>query len=199
MSFSGQNLSVVVVVVVVNFSLSSSSPEPTFSNEGPCPFPRADNFEIAKIHWQIQKASSPEPLGQFQRNLAQSIPGWRDFSLFYWRVHSFPRGDHYENAKKHKQIWKINTFITFGAIQSNLAQSILGYNGFEFVQMKGPALFQGEIIMKLRKYFDEIWKTSSPELSPFQPNLAQCVLGWRGLKFVQMKGPALFQRKIIMK
>ena len=35
--------------------------------------------------------------------------------------------------------------------------------------------------------------SSSPEpLGQFQPNLAQSIDGWRGFKFVQMKGPALF-------
>ena len=38
-----------------------------------------------------------------------------------------------------------------GQFQPNLAQSILGWRGFNFVQMKGPALFQGEIIMKYQK------------------------------------------------
>ena len=33
-------------------------------------------------------------------------------------------------------------------LQNNLAQSILGWRGFKFVQMKGPTLFQGEIITK---------------------------------------------------
>ena len=42
--------------------------------------------------------------------------------------------------------------------------------------------------------------SSSPEpLGQFQPNLAQRILGWRGFKFVQMKGPALFQGEIITK
>ena len=43
-----------------------------------------------------------------------------------------------------------------------------------------------------RKLFK--FSSSSPEpLGLFQPNLAQSILGWRGFKFVQMKGPALFQ------
>ena len=84
--------------------------------------------------------------------------------------------------------------------QPNLTQSILGWRGFKFVQMKGPALFQGQIITKLWKYIDEIKKSSSPEpLGQFQPNLAQSILGWRGFKFVQLKGPALFQGEIITK
>ena len=37
-------------------------------------------------------------------------------------------------------------------------------------------------------------KSSYPEpLSQFQPNLAQCILGFWGFKFVQMKGYDLFQ------
>ena len=35
-----------------------------------------------------------------------------------------------------------------GQFQPNLAQSILGLREFNIVQMKGPALFQGEIITK---------------------------------------------------
>ena len=42
--------------------------------------------------------------------------------------------------------------------------------------------------------------SSSPELmGQFQRNLAQSILGWRGFKFVQMKGPTLFQGGIITK
>ena len=87
-----------------------------------------------------------------------------------------------------------------GQFQPNLAQGILEWRGFKFDQMKGPALFQGKIIMKWWKYIDENKKSSSPEpLGQFQPNLAQSILGWRGFKFVQMKGPALFQGEIITK
>ena len=49
-----------------------------------------------------------------------------------------------------------------------------------------------------RKLFT--FSSSSPEpLGQFQPNLAQNILGWRGFKFVQTKGPALFQGEIITK
>ena len=42
------------------------------------------------------------------------------------------------------------------------------------------------------------WKnSSSPELQgQFQPNLTQCILGWRVFKFLQMKGHAFFEGKI---
>ena len=47
------------------------------SNEAPLPFPRVDNYEIAKF----KKSSSVELLGQFQSSLAWSILGWRGFNF----------------------------------------------------------------------------------------------------------------------
>ena len=45
--------------------------------------------------------------------------------------------------------------------------------------MKGHALFQGEIVVKLQKYLGEIQKLSSEEpLGQFQPNLAQSFIEW---------------------
>ena len=74
------------------------------SNEGPCPFPWGDNYKMAKIHWQISKSSSPEPLGQFQPNLAQSIPG--GFAM------PFSKKDNYKIAKIHWQIRTIEPVST---------------------------------------------------------------------------------------
>ena len=49
-----------------------------------------------------------------------------------------------------------------------------------------------------RKLFT--FSSSSPgPLGQFQPNLAQSILGWREFKYVQMKGPTVFQREIITK
>ena len=55
------------------------------------------------------------------------------------------------------------TFLTFSSspepldqFQPNLAQSILWWRGFNFVQMKDPALFQREITTKKLKTIDEI-------------------------------------------
>ena len=65
------------------------------SKEGPCPLPRGDNYEIAKIHWQNLKIFLSRIMDQFQPNLEQSILRWR---------------------------------------------------GFNYIQLKGPTLFQGEIM-----------------------------------------------------
>ena len=44
------------------------------------------------------------------------------------------------------------------------------------------------------------FSTSSPEQrGQFEPNLSQSILGWRGFKFVQMKGHNLLQGEIITK
>ena len=62
---------------------------------------------------------------------------------------------------------------SLGKFQPNLAQSILGCRGFNFIQIKVHALSQGEIITKLPKYIDKFKKSSSPEpLGQFQLNLA---------------------------
>ena len=49
------------------------------SNEGPHPFTRGDNRKNIE---SIQKSFYPEPLGQFQPNLAQASLGRGDSSLF---------------------------------------------------------------------------------------------------------------------
>ena len=71
-----------------------------FSNEEPCPFPRGDNFKWQKYIDEIPKSSSPEPLCQFQPNLAKSIFSWWGFLRM--KGHAlFPRGDNKEIAKIH--------------------------------------------------------------------------------------------------
>ena len=50
------------------------------------------------------------------------------------------------------------------------------------IQVKGHALFQGAITMKLQNTL-----TKFKKLGRFQSNLAGSILGWRGFKFGQMK------------
>ena len=54
------------------------------------------------------------------------------------------------------------------------------------------------VFLSVCKFF-LISTSSQKPLSQFQPNLAQSVLGWRGFRFVQIKGPSLFQREMITK
>ena len=59
------------------------------SKKGPCPFPRGDNYEIAKIHWQNLKIFSSRttvPIStklQLQNHKASFGEG--DSSLFKWK------------------------------------------------------------------------------------------------------------------
>ena len=46
-----------------------------------------DKSERAKIHLRNKKSHSPEPLGQFQPNLAQGILGWRGLTLVQMKNH----------------------------------------------------------------------------------------------------------------
>jgi hypothetical protein len=43
-----------------------------YSKEGDSPSPMGDNCERVKMHWNFLK-SSPEPMGQIQLNLIQTI------------------------------------------------------------------------------------------------------------------------------
>ena len=59
----------------------------------------------------------------------------------------------------------------------NLAQRILGWWGFKFVQMKGHALSKGR---KLKKSKNTLAKFKNLLLlqNQFQPNLTESILGW---------------------
>ena len=91
------------------FTFSSSSPEPLdhfqpnlaqsilgvkmiknfFLNEGSRPSQSGDNCKKVTIHyWNFLKSSSPEPLGHFHPNLAQSIR----FNFFIWRSNQLLKG-----------------------------------------------------------------------------------------------------------
>ena len=83
--------SVIRLFVFKLFTFSFSSPEAlgqiqlhswvrgiqVCSNQGLRPFPRGDKNKWRKYIVEIYKSFSPEPLGQFYSNLAQSILEWR--------------------------------------------------------------------------------------------------------------------------
>ena len=66
--------------------------------------------------------------------------------------------------------------------------------------MNGYAFLKGGDDCEIVKYIENFKKISFPKPpGPFQPNLAQSILGWRGFKFVQMKGYAFLKGEIIAK
>ena len=83
---------------------------PFSTTEGPCPFPRGDNYEKVKIHWRNLKIFFSRTTGPISTKLGIEVSlGEQDFSLFQWRVALFYRGDNYEIAKLHWRNLKIST------------------------------------------------------------------------------------------
>ena len=127
MNFSDQNLFVVRCCCRCcrwhkPFTFSSSSPEPqgqfqwiriqVCSNEGPHPFPREDNYKIAKMHWLKLRILFSRTTGPISTKLC-TMPPWVMGIKVYSNEgsHPFPRGYNYEIAKK--KLWQIfkNLFL----------------------------------------------------------------------------------------
>ena len=53
-----------------------------FSDKGPFPFPKGEKNQNKENSWKIFTSSSPEPLRKFQPNLALSILGEVNSTLF---------------------------------------------------------------------------------------------------------------------
>ena len=100
---------------------------------------RGNNYKIAKLHWRTWKNHL---LQNHWANLNQT---WLKSSLdirnlFNWRSPFFFQGEIIAKLRKYIDIFKKSSPERLGQCQPNLTQSILGWRGFEFVQMKGPFL-----------------------------------------------------------
>ena len=72
------------------------------TNEGPCPFPREDNYHIAKIHWKILKIFFSRTTRPISTKLGTNdlwVKGIQVCSYEGSRL--FPKGDNYQIAKIH--------------------------------------------------------------------------------------------------
>ena len=102
------------------------------SNEGlPCPFPRVDNYEILKIHWQTLRIFFSRTTGPIS---PQGILGWRGFKFFQKKNQSTIICNHWimksaflVNEIHIKFDWKVNQNIL---ILFYLAECILSYPSF---------------------------------------------------------------------
>ena len=111
-SSSDQKLSVVVIVVVVNFSYfhlllqnhwanfnqtwhkaSLGEGNSSFSNEGPCPFSRGDNYEMAKIHWHISKIFSSTNTGPISTKFGTNHLWVKGFKIVQMKGSILFKGD----------------------------------------------------------------------------------------------------------
>ena len=72
------------------------------SNEGPHPFPRGDNCEIVKIHWQYLKIFFSRTTEPFSTKLGTKHPWMNGFQICSNEGPcSFSRGDNYKMVKIH--------------------------------------------------------------------------------------------------
>ena len=97
------------------------------------------NLSIVRCHcWLFTFSSSPEPLSQFQPNLAQSILGWRGFTIVQKKGPTlFQREIIKEQGKYIVEIKKSSSPEPLSQFQANLAQSIFGWRGFNFFSNEG--------------------------------------------------------------
>ena len=73
-----------------------------YSNEGPCPFPRGDNYmyEKAKIHRLNEKKIFSRTTGSISTKLSTMHPWIKGIQIcFKEGFHPFSRGDNYEIEK----------------------------------------------------------------------------------------------------
>ena len=97
------------------------------------PFPRGNDHELMKIHGQIWKSYSPEPVGQFNKIWQKVSLVVGDSSLFKWRNLPFLMGDNYEIVNIHWQIKKKKRSSPEPVCkcQQYFALSILGWSLFK--------------------------------------------------------------------
>ena len=84
-----------------------------------------------------------------------------------------------------------------GQFQTKLAQRILGWRGFKFVQMKGHTLFprgDNHEIPKIHWRNFKIFFSST--IWPISTTFGTKHSWWRGFKFVQIKGHTLFAHNV---
>ena len=75
-----------------------------FPNEGPCPFPRVDNSEIAKILWQNWKnLLIQNHKANFNQTWHKASLGIWDSNFFKWRTLPFSKGGGGGKKEKRKK------------------------------------------------------------------------------------------------
>ena len=106
------------------------------SNEGPRPFPRGHNYEIAKIHWRIWKFFS-RTTGPISTKLG--IEG--NSSLFKYRaLPFFLKGYDYKFGKIHWRSWKIIFSRTTGPISTKLGTMRPRMKGIQVCPNERPVI-----------------------------------------------------------
>ena len=137
---------VTCMFICLSFSLSVQVSVYIFhmltSLESSCPLSKGDNHYI-QSNEKTSTTSPPGPLCQFQPHLAQKTLGLRGLHFFQMKdLALFLRGDTCNNNKLKliDKFWKSSPSSTIHET------NYFWVKGFKFVQFKGHAFFQGQII-----------------------------------------------------
>ena len=120
------------------------------------PFLRLDNYEIAKIRWQIFKIFFSRTTGPISTKINLNhylVKGIHVCSNEESRP--FPKGDYYVLAKIHWWVCEIIFSRTTGPVSTKLGTNLFWVKGIQICSNEGPLLlprgYNCEIITKLRK------------------------------------------------
>ena len=134
----------------------------------------------------------------FNRNWHKASLGDGDSSLFKWRALSFPRGNNYEIVKIHWRNFKIFSRTT-GPISTKLSTKHPWMKGIQVSSNEGHCPFPKgdnyEIAKTLTKFKNLLLKNHWANLNQ---TWHKAFLGWRGLKFDQIRNHSILKKKIII-
>ena len=133
------------------------------SNEEPRPFPRSDDYEIAKVHWWVWKIFFSRTTGPISSKLGTNhfwVKGIQVFTNEGPRC--FSRGDNYEIVKIHWHLLQKH----LANFQSKLAEIILLF------KLKSHAFFAREKNCEIVKIHWWILKIFSRTIGPISTKLS---------------------------
>jgi hypothetical protein len=171
------------------------------SNEGDCPSPRGNNSESVKIHWKFLKIFS-RTSGPNSIKLGTNYPWVKGIKVCSNKgPNLLQRGDNHKNVKIGWGHLKIFFSRTTGPILIRLGTNHPWGQGIQVCSNEEDSPSpRGDNNKKVKIHWIFKKKSSSPEpAGQIQSNLIQIILGWREIKFVQIRGQIFFKGEIITK
>ena len=125
-----------------------------------CPLSVVVVVVVVRNYWRCRQlftfsSSSPEPLGQFQPNLAQSILGRREFKFFKWRVPSFSKGRQLRNSENTSA--KLKNLLLQNQFQLNMASFGEGDSSLFKWRVPAPCVNKFNVAEVFRVLTDCAW------------------------------------------
>ena len=144
-------------------------------------------------------SSSPESMDQYQPNLAQSPLRSRGFKYVQMNDQVlFQKGNNHEIAKIHWGNLLLQYHLTLSTILGTKKKN-LWLKGIQVCSNEGPRFFpRGDNYEIAKIHWQNLKEIFCTTTGPISTKLStNIIIGWKGLKFVQIKGHALFLEEII--